>query len=275
MCGRHRCDPNVHVQADVTGFRSVIRDDLGLHGDLVAQADPLAALQLVTHMFVHADFFHILGNMIILLAFALPFEERVGPRAFTWMYLLSGLVAAFAQMGTAWGEAILMVGASGAVFGIIGAFAGAYPNLVLPLPIPIGIIIFVRMRVIIAAGIAAVMQVVMVSISSAFDNTAYFAHLGGLVAGLVIAWTYVRSRGAGHATPIRLDIDAMAPFAGDAEGIRALDHMRMSRDEPEVFEAWLQRFLRSARSPSTGAPVALRKGELVSTRGERYDVRVR
>lgn len=272
----------------------VVKWDLGLHPDALAAADPWAFVQLLTHMFVHADILHLIGNLIILLAFALPFEERITPRLFTILYLLTGLVGALVQLIPMWGDTTLLIGASGAVFGIIGAFAGAYPNLVVPLPLPLGFfMIFVRMRVIIAAMVFAAQQVIFQALSSynPGDNTAYFAHLGGLVGGLVLAQVLVRNpmrttrtghvqpgSGPGAPGPVRphwhaLDLDAMGRFATTPEARRALDQMRRNEDEPVVFEAWLERFLLTARSPDTGAGVALRKGELVSSRGERFDVR--
>lgn len=256
---------------------SVIRWDLALHGDLLAAFDPLAFLQLLTHMFVHASFLHLLGNVIVLLAFALPFEERVGHRPFLAIYLISGLAAAFAQSATAWGEPIRMLGASGAVFGIIGAFAGAFPNLVLPLPLPLlYIMIFVRMRVIVAAAVFAGMQIVFQYLSGPGDTTAYFAHLGGLVAGLVLGRTYVRSRRAsmGEQAKQKLDLAHLTVFARDEATQTVHRRLYESLDEPDVLEAWLERFFRTARCPTCEAPVALHKHEVVCTHGHRFDMRV-
>lgn len=264
------------------GIREVsyIRMELSLDGQALAGFEPIALVQMLGHMFVHADIFHLLGNLIVLLAFALPFEERIGNRAFIVLYLLSGVGAAFAQAATGWGEPGRMLGASGAVFGIIGAFAAAYPRLVLPLPLPLFIImIFVRMRVMVAAIVFSVVQVVSQYLSSynPGDNTAYAAHIGGLAAGLVLSFTYVRTireRGEGPADAA-LDLAALERFAVDARGREALAHMRTARQEHDVFEVWLERFLDAARSPDSGAPLALRRGHLVSTRGERFDVRAK
>lgn len=254
----------------------VVQWDLSLHGDWLAAAQPQAFLQLLTHMFVHADIWHLVGNLIILLAFALPFEERIGHRAFLGMYLLSGFVAAFAQVGTSWGSPTLLLGASGAVFGIIGAFAGAYPNLVLPLPLPLFfIMIFVRMRVIVAAAVFGGLQILYLVFLSPFDNTAYFAHLGGLVAGLVLAGTYVRRhrKDVGREVQSKLDLGNLGPFAQDAATRNAHRKLYDSLDQPEVFEAWMERFLESARCPTCHSPVALRRSDMVCTHGHRFDMR--
>ena len=167
---------------------SVIQVELGLWSPNLAHDPALGALQLLTSMFVHADFLHLLGNLIILLAFALPFEERIGHRRFLLVYLLSGLIGSLVQVAASYQEPALLMGASGAVAGVIGAFAASYPNLVVPLPLPLlFIMLFVRMRVWVAAIAFLALQLVLMSLSANVpgDNTAYFAHLGGLAGGIL------------------------------------------------------------------------------------------
>lgn len=257
------------------GTRTVIQQELGLHGDLLAAGEPIAFLQLLTSMFVHADFFHILGNLIILLAFALPFEERVGHRPFLAMYLFSGLLGALAQVSTTWGQPIVMMGASGAVFGIIGAFAGAYPRLVLPLPIPGPIIFFVRMKVITAALLFTALQFGFLALSGGQSSTAYFAHIGGLVAGLLLAVTFVRGRRLAGGAPqkVTIDIDRLRPFARSLPAQNALARLASCMDEPQLARAWMEKFIDHARCPQTDGPVGMDKGFIVCPDGTRVDVR--
>lgn len=237
----------------------VIHTELALWAGNLHDPNALGALQLVTSMFVHADFFHILGNLIILLAFALPFEERIGHRPFLLLYVASGLVGAMAQVGWFWGEPMLLMGASGAVFGVIGAFAAAYPRLVVPLPLPLlFIMIFVRMRVIVGAAIFGGLQLVYLAFLSPFDNTAYMAHIGGLAAGLVLSFAYVKARGVPEERQQRLvevPVTSLEPFAPDAGTRQALAQMDKNRDEPAIFQAWWERFWAGARDPETGQRV--------------------
>lgn len=272
---------------DATGTISTIHCELALHGDALAAGEPLAFLQLFTSMFVHADFYHIFGNLIVLLAFSLPFEERIGARPFLLIYLASGLVGALFQLGTAWGEATLLMGASGAVFGLIGAFAGAFPRLVVPLPLPlVFIMIWVRTQVWKAAAAFAAVQVLFQFLSGTLgidDRTAYMAHLGGLAAGLVLAAIYVRRKGVTAdgrvvGAPARrrepVSLAGLQPFARDQGSRRALAEMERSRDEPEVFAAWQERFLQSATCPQCGAEVRPEKPmDLVCGNGHRFDLR--
>ncbi len=262
---------------ETVGTRTVIQHELGLHGDWLAAGEPIAFLQLLTSMFVHADFWHLLGNLIILLAFALPFEERIGHRPFLALYLVAGFAGALTQLTTTWGLPILMIGASGAVFGIIGAFAGAYPRLVLPLPLPLGFfIIFVRMKVMTAALVFAGLQLLYLQFLSPFDNTAYLAHLGGLGAGLVLAATYVRTRRHGGAQPtkVTIDVDKLRPFARNLSAQNALARLAMCMDEPELARAWMDKFVEHASCPESGGPIRLDRGHIICPDGSKVDLRL-
>ena len=257
---------------------STVQAELALWTPNLVNDPALGAAQVFTSMFVHADFLHLLGNLIILLAFALPFEERVGHRLFLAIYLLSGVAGTLVQATVA-SHAILLMGASGAIFGIIGAFAASYPNLVVPLPLPLFVImLFVRMRVWIAALVFTALQLLyMATIASdaaSGDHTAYFAHLGGVASGALLGLTLVKGRVRAHRNPVAVDLGALSPFARDAGTTAALAQMRSNHDEPQIFQAWLDRFFRTATCPTCGHRVMPRHhGEIVCTQGHRFDVR--
>lgn len=253
-----------------------VQCELGLHATAVHGLEPIGGLQLLTSMFVHGDFLHIGMNVLILLAFALPFEERIGHRPFTFLYLGTGLVAGLGQLGTQWGDPMLLIGASGAVFGIIGAFAGAYPDLKVRLPIIAIVILFVNVRVWIAAAVAAAMQMLYFSIAPPLDNTAYAAHLAGLLAGIVFGFVYARTRkGKRQASPQGpIPPERLEPFAGDKRAREALDHIRAERDHPEIVQAWSERFWRRAECPECGNRVQpVRPGRLLCKEGHGWDLR--
>jgi membrane associated rhomboid family serine protease len=251
-----------------------IQAELGLWSPNLAGDPALGALQLLTSMFVHADLLHLFSNLLILLAFALPFEERIGHRPFVLLYLAAGLVGALAQVAVSTGP-ILLMGASGAVFGVIGAFAAAYPNLIVPLPLPLFIVMFfVRMRVWIAATAFGALELLRVSLSTAGDSTAYFAHFGGLAAGILMGLTVVKKSAPAARRPVAVDLGALTPFARAAGTSAALAQMKSNHDEPQIFQAWLDRFFRTASCPNCGHKVMPRHhGEIVCTQGHRFDVR--
>ena len=146
--------------------------------------------QLVTHMFAHAAydqgggivFFHILFNMYALWMFGSVLERVWGPKRFLIFYLACGLAAAVAQSLLV--KNGIAVGASGAIMGLLAAFAYLFPNTqfyILPFPFPIK----AKYMVAIYAAID-----LFGGFAPGSDNIAHFAHLGGLVMGfiLIIIW---------------------------------------------------------------------------------------
>ena len=138
--------------------------------------------QLVTHMFAHGGFFHILFNMYALWMFGSVLERVWGPKRFLIFYLVCGLAAGLTQMFLVSGGAA--IGASGAIMGLLAAFAYTFPNTqfyILPFPFPIK-----------AKYMAAIYAAIDLfgGFSGSTDNVAHFAHLGGLAMGfiLVIIW---------------------------------------------------------------------------------------
>ncbi len=255
--------------------RPVIHEQLGLHADQLVAGEPMAFLNLLTSMFVHADFFHFLVNMIILLAFALPFEERIGARKFLAVYVLSGLVGAGVQVAFVAGAPILMMGASAAVFGVIGAFATAFPRQVIAIPLPLPIMILVRMRVVTGALIFGALQIVMITFAGANSNTAFEAHLGGLGAGLLLGLAVRGPTGQAANKTVEVDFSALDAFAADEGTKHALEELQRNRDLPDLWAAWMERFFRTAECPQCHATVMPeRTGHVVCSHGHRFDIRM-
>lgn len=136
---------------------------------------------IITYMFLHAGLMHILFNMIGLYFFGPRLEARIGSRDFILMYLLSGIVGAGLSFALSPGAAI--VGASGAVFGVLYGFAHFWPHEriyiwgVLPVPAR-GMVL----------GLAALS--IWFGISGGGAGVAHFAHLGGFAGG----WGYLKIR---------------------------------------------------------------------------------
>jgi membrane associated rhomboid family serine protease len=266
------------VGAAATGQISAIHGELGLYTPNLIAFRPLGGLQLVTNLFVHENLLHILFNMIVLIAFGLPFEERVGHRRFLLIYLAAGLAGSLAETLLSAGTPVLMMGASGAIFGIMGAFATRYPNQVVGVPVPLGIIFFrIPMRVIVGALLYVGLQLFYVLYAAgvqggATDHTAYGAHFGGLAMGILLALKPT-SRGAAQG-PVAVDLGAFAAFARDPQTQGVLAQMRSNNDEPAVFQAWLDRFFRTATCPTCSHRVMPRHGgQIVCTQGHKFDVR--
>ncbi len=150
------------------------------------QSEFFRPYQLVTHMFAHdpSSIFHILFNMYALWMFGSVLERVWGPKRFLIFYLVCGLAAGVAQMVTM-SPMGLAVGASGAIMGLLAAFAYLFPNTqfyILPFPFPI------KAKYMVA--IYAAIDLFGGLHPGGADNIAHFAHLGGMVMGfiLVIIW---------------------------------------------------------------------------------------
>ena len=139
--------------------------------------------QLVTHMFAHANFMHILFNMYGLWMFGSVLEKTWGHKRFLIFYMVCGLAAGVAQALLVHNSAA--IGASGAVMGLLGSFGYLFPNtqfFIIPIPFPI------KAKYLVA--IVAAIDIFGGFHPGGADNIAHFAHLGGLVMGLllVIIW---------------------------------------------------------------------------------------
>jgi membrane associated rhomboid family serine protease len=162
---------------DVTGGTGLgwLTSRIGLWGIDTGLFEPY---QLVTHMFAHGGFFHILFNMYALWLFGSSLERLWGPKRFLIFYLLCGLAAGVTEMFLV--PVGIAVGASGAIMGLVAAFAYTFPNVqfyILPIPFPIK----AKYLAMIYAAFDLFGQ-----FSGFGGNVAHFAHLGGLAMGLIL-----------------------------------------------------------------------------------------
>jgi membrane associated rhomboid family serine protease len=143
----------------------------------------------VTHMFLHGSWFHLIGNLWFLWVFGDNVEDAMGGPRFVVFYLLCGLAAFAAQAATNPASAIPMVGASGAIGGVMGAYARLYPRA----PVHLLIVFFVWVdRTVVPAflmlGYWFLIQVLggIPALASEAGGVAFWAHVGGFLAGLAL-----------------------------------------------------------------------------------------
>ena len=147
-------------------------------------------ITILTSMFMHAGWLHILGNMVFLWAFGPQIEDAMGPFKYLVFYLLGGLVAMLAQIAASPNSTIPTLGASGAIAAVMGAFLIMFPtHRIRTLLI---IFIFISVRMIPAAfliGFWLLMQFFSVGkvATAQTGGVAYLAHIGGAIFGLVMA----------------------------------------------------------------------------------------
>jgi membrane associated rhomboid family serine protease len=162
----------------------------------IAMVPPAATI--VTSMFLHGSWMHLAGNILYLWIFGDNIEDRMGTVRFVLFYLACGTVAALAQALPAPESAVPMVGASGAISGVLGAYLLLFPrNRVLVL-VPIGFILkVIRMPAVWVLGLWFAIQLVSSLMApSGEGGVAFRAHLGGFVAGLVLAPLFLLGRRA-------------------------------------------------------------------------------
>jgi membrane associated rhomboid family serine protease len=147
-------------------------------------------ITLVTSMFMHGGWFHLIGNMMFLWVFGNNIEDSMGHIRFAVFYLLSGLAAAAAQMAVNPDSIIPMVGASGAVSGVMGAYILLYPHARIFTLVFLGFFATtIQLPAYVMLGYWIVLQVLSgLPALAGMDRggVAFFAHIGGFVAGLVL-----------------------------------------------------------------------------------------
>lgn len=154
---------------------------------------------LFTSMFLHGGFLHIGANMLFLWIFGDNIEDAMGHFGFLLFYILCGLIAAVAQVLIDPSSRVPIVGASGAISGVMGAYLVLFPaGLVRVATIFIIIPIFFRLPAIIVIGLWFFIQLfsgyASLGIGSVQTGTAYFAHIGGFLAGVLLVWIFADPR---------------------------------------------------------------------------------
>lgn len=158
---------------------------------------------LFSSMFLHGGWEHVLGNMLYLWIFGDNIEDFLGKARFIIFYLVCGLAASAAHILTQAGSQIPTIGASGAISGVLGGYILLYPRAKVLTIIPLGYFIrMVRLPAVAVLGFWIVIQLFsgIASLPGAGGRggVAWFAHIGGFVAGLALVRVFGRRRRPGR-----------------------------------------------------------------------------
>jgi len=152
-------------------------------------------LTIFTSMFMHGGWLHIGGNMLYLWIFGDNVEDRFGHIRYLVFYLTCGIAATFAQLAFSLGSGIPNLGASGAIAGVLGAYVLLFPQRRVTVVLGYGV---AQMPALIVIGLWFVLQLFsgIGSIAQTADTggVAYMAHIGGFIAGIVLAFILRGSR---------------------------------------------------------------------------------
>ena len=147
-----------------------------------------SVLRLFSALFLHADWSHLLGNLVFLLIFGLPAERVMGGWRVLLLFLLGGAVANLAAVLAIDSPDRIIIGASGAVSALIGAYLALFPGARLGVVLPLGLFLeFVRVPAFLLIGLWALLQVVFAYSGPALGAVAWPAHIAGFLFGVVFA----------------------------------------------------------------------------------------
>jgi len=153
--------------------------------------DRLQLMTFVTSMFLHGGWLHLIGNMWFLWIFGSHIEDAMGAPKFLVFYLLSGIASAVVQFVVSFGSPIPVVGASGAIAGVMGAFLILYPRVrvvtlifiiifVTTIEIPAAIMLVYWFAIQLLSGLGSIASVTQA------QGVAWFAHIGGFLVGILL-----------------------------------------------------------------------------------------
>jgi membrane associated rhomboid family serine protease len=163
---------------------------------------PQRAATLVTSLFLHASAWHLVGNGLFLLIFGVPAERALGPWRLLALFLVGGALANTLAAALLVEPGRVVVGASGGISAIIGAYLVLFPHARLGVVVPLGLWLeFVRAPAALLIGLWVVLQYLLTFVGSAVGAVAWWAHLGGFVVGVALAFAFrsaVRERKRGR-----------------------------------------------------------------------------
>ena len=149
-----------------------------------------AFVTIFSSMFMHGGFMHLIGNMLYMWIFADNIEDNLGPSKFLIFYLLAGIGAAMTQVLMDTHSQVPMIGASGAIGGVLGAYLINHPNAKVLVLIPFGFFSqLIKIRALYVLGFWFILQFI-----SSGGGVAYAAHIGGFVSGMILILFFNKKR---------------------------------------------------------------------------------
>ena len=211
-------------------------------------------LTLISAMFMHGGPMHLLMNMLILILLGVPFEDRIGSRAFLRIYFISGIIGSLVtgsmSVWSGTGLGTINIGASGAVFGIMGGFALLYPRD--EIPMLLGPIFMHRVPVLLATLVFIGMETLYVGLGTE-DGIGHGTHMASFIAGVFLA-PYFTSKKEVETNP-EIGLERLVKLSGITQKGNYELQMVKESDEPELIDAWLEKFWELQECPDCGEPV--------------------
>jgi membrane associated rhomboid family serine protease len=155
---------------------------------LLRQLIELRALRLFSALFVHANWLHLTGNLLFLMIFGLAAERLLGSRRFLMLYLFGGAVANLVGALTLSSAVTPIVGSSGAVSAVVGAYLALFPRSRLGLVLPLGLFLeFVKVPAPVLIGFWVLLQLLFTYVGPTFGAVVWWTHIAGFIVGALLA----------------------------------------------------------------------------------------
>jgi len=221
--------------------------------------DPARAYTILTSMYEHGSVNHLLFNLLGLLLLGVVFEQKIGTRPYILLYILTGICGSLAFAALSWGSPYLIaVGASGAIFGILGGFVRLFPKerfmiFLLPVAMPVWVIVIGFL----------ILQLLLIPTST---NIAVGAHIGGLIAGMLLAPLVVRMPVPEKKVKAPAAVPNLRRLATTPELQTMLKRIE-DESVPEVKNAWIDHFLSKAKCPTCGSAIVVGRGTVRCEKG--------
>jgi membrane associated rhomboid family serine protease len=150
---------------------------------------------LLTSMFLHGGWLHLIGNMLFLYVFGDNIEDAMGHASYLLFYLLCGIAAALTQVFLNGDSTVPMIGASGAISGVLGAYIVLFPHGRVRALVFLGFFIqVILLPAWVMLGLWFVLQLVSglasLGVGADVGGVAFWAHVGGFIAGVVLVWLF-------------------------------------------------------------------------------------
>ena len=275
------------AESSLGGFvmsQSWVIDSLGIKPSIMT--GPAESYRMVTAAWLHADWVHVLGNIIVVALVGVPLEQRLGGRRWVAVYCLGFIGGNIAWILTHPDSTIPAIGASGAAFGLLGAYMACWPDDKIEFPLlflirawPVWLIVFVRL------GLEVWQIYDLQTATAGQSNVAHMAHVGGFFLAYLLARPLARGApsslddsegisGTERSTAMRehaksrmgdLADDPWSKSGNPLHGMaaRTLSRLREEGDELETRRAWLEELSENAICPTCdGEIVAEMNGEI-------------
>jgi membrane associated rhomboid family serine protease len=155
---------------------------------ITQQLIELRAARLLTSLFIHVDWLHLTGNLLFLMIFGVPAERTLGAWRFLILFLLGGALANLVGAFTLASANAPIVGSSGAVSAVVGAYFALFPRAKLGLVLPLGLFLeFVRIPAAVLIGFWILLQLLFTFVGPAFGAVAWWTHIAGFAIGILFA----------------------------------------------------------------------------------------